>query len=50
MSEISWVGFNLSHSLGAITFGLFVLVVGRSSESFASQWTLCMPLVAWALR
>lgn len=41
---LAWVGFNLSHSLGAITFGLFVLVVGRSPESFAAQAALCVPL------
>lgn len=41
---LAWVGFNLSHSLGAITFGLFVLVVGRSPESFADQAALCVPL------
>lgn len=41
---LAWVGFNLSHSLGAITFGLFVLVVGRSQESFVGQATLCVPL------
>jgi hypothetical protein len=41
---LAWVGFNLSHSLGAITFGLFVLVVGRSPESFAGQAALCVPL------
>ena len=43
---LAWVGFNLSHSLGAITFGLFVLVVGRSPESFAGQAALCVPLAA----
>jgi hypothetical protein len=41
---LAWVGFNLSHSLGAITLGLFVLVVGRSPESFAGQAALCVPL------
>jgi hypothetical protein len=41
---LAWVGFNLSHSLGAITLGLFVLVVGRSPESFAGQATPCVPL------
>lgn len=41
---LAWVGFNLSHSLGAVAFGLFVLVVGRSAESFAGQAALCVPL------
>jgi hypothetical protein len=41
---LAWVGFNLSHSLGAIAFALFVLVVGRSSTSFAGQASLCVPL------
>ena len=41
---LAWVGFNLSHSLGAIAFGLFVLVAGRSPESFAGQAALCVPL------
>jgi hypothetical protein len=27
----AWVGFNLSHSLGAVVFGLLVLLVARSS-------------------
>jgi hypothetical protein len=43
---LAWIGFNLSHSLGAITFALFVLVVGRSAESFAGQASLCVPLAA----
>jgi hypothetical protein len=39
-----WVGFNLSHSLGAVAFGAFVLAVGRSAESYAAQATVCAPL------
>jgi hypothetical protein len=39
-----WVGFNLSHSLGAVAFGAFVLVVGRSAGSFAAQAAFCGPL------
>lgn len=27
---LAWVGFNLSHSLGAVVFGLVVVLVGRS--------------------
>ncbi len=41
---LAWVGFNLSHSLGALLFGLFVVVIGRSDASFASQAALCVPL------
>ena len=41
---LAWVGFNFSHSLGAITFGLFVLVIGRSPASFTGQAALCVPL------
>jgi hypothetical protein len=40
----AWVGFNLSHSLGAVAFGAFVLAVGRSAESFAAQAAVCGPL------
>ena len=39
-----WVGFNLSHSLGAVAFGAFVLSVGRSADSFAAQAAVCGPL------
>lgn len=39
-----WVGFNLSHSLGAVAFGAFVLVVGRSADSYAAQAAFCGPL------
>jgi hypothetical protein len=39
-----WVGFNLSHSLGAVAFGAFVLAVGRSAESYAAQAAVCGPL------
>jgi hypothetical protein len=39
-----WVGFNLSHSLGAVAFGAFALAVGRSADSFAAQAAVCGPL------
>ena len=39
-----WVGFNLSHSLGAVLFGVFAIVIGRSAESFAAQAAVCVPL------
>jgi hypothetical protein len=41
-----WVGFNLSHSLGAVAFGAFVLLLGRSAESFAGQAAYAVPLAA----
>jgi hypothetical protein len=40
----AWVGFNYSHSLGAVLFGLFVLLIGRSAESYAVEGTLGAPL------
>jgi hypothetical protein len=40
----AWVGFNISHSAGAIIFALFVLIIGRSPESFAGQAMLVLPL------
>lgn len=43
---LAWVGFNMSHSLGAVLFGLFVVVIGRSDASFAAQAALCLPLSA----
>jgi hypothetical protein len=40
----TWCGFNLSHALGAVLLGLFVVVIGRSAESFAAQARVCVPL------
>jgi len=40
---LTWVGFNLSHSLGAVLFGVVVLLVGRSHASFAANWTAFVP-------
>jgi hypothetical protein len=39
----AWVGFNLSHSLGAVLFGSAVLLIGRSAASFAQQAPLFIP-------
>jgi hypothetical protein len=39
----TWVGFNLSHSLGAILFGVAVLLVGRTPASFAGQAAVFLP-------
>lgn len=41
---LAWVGFNMSHSLGAILFGVVVALVGRSSASFEAQATVFLPL------
>jgi hypothetical protein len=41
---LTWVGFNLSHSLGALAFGAFVVVIGRSAASYAGQAAACAPL------
>lgn len=39
----AWVGFNLSHSLGAVLFGTAVLLVGRTSTSFDHQASVFLP-------
>lgn len=41
---LSWVGFNLSHSVGILAFGAFVLVIGASSVGFAQRAAVCVPL------
>lgn len=41
---LAWVGFNLSHSLGAVLFGVVVLLIGRSPAVFATQASLFVPL------
>jgi hypothetical protein len=40
----AWVGFNYSHSLGAVLFGLFVVLIGRDGESYASNASVAVPL------
>ncbi len=40
---LGWVGFNLSHGLGAVVFGAAVLLVGRSQGSFQRQATVFLP-------
>jgi hypothetical protein len=40
---LAWVGFNLSHSLGAVLFGAVVLLVGRSQASFQTQAGVFLP-------
>ncbi len=34
---LTWVGFNLSHSLGAVLFGGAVLLAGRSTAAFQAN-------------
>jgi hypothetical protein len=41
---LTWVGFNLSHSLGAVLFGAVVVLVGRSDASFQAQAGVFLPL------
>ena len=43
---LGWVGFNLSHSLGAVLFGAVVVLVGRNQAMFEAQATLFLPLAA----
>jgi hypothetical protein len=40
---LAWVGFNLSHSLGAILFGVMVVLIGRSTASFQAQAIVFLP-------
>ena len=41
---LAWVGFNMSHSLGAILFGAVVVLIGRSGASFEAQASVFLPL------
>jgi len=41
---LAWVGFNLSHSLGAVLFGAVILLIGRSPASFDAQAGVFLPL------
>ena len=40
---LAWVGFNLSHSLGAVLFGGVVLLIGRTPVSFQAQASVFLP-------
>ena len=40
----AWVGFNLSHSLGAVAFGLLVVIAGRTRASFATEGPVFAPI------
>jgi hypothetical protein len=39
----AWVGFNFSHGLGALLFGVSVLLVGRDQASFMAGAHLFLP-------
>jgi hypothetical protein len=41
---LAWVGFNLSHSLGAVLFGVVVLLAGWSPAAFGTNWPSFVPL------
>jgi hypothetical protein len=41
---LAWVGFNLSHSLGALMFGFVVLLIGRNPASFQAEARVFVPL------
>jgi len=41
---LAWVGFNLSHSLGAVLFGVAVVLIGRNQATFQAQAGLFLPL------
>jgi hypothetical protein len=40
----AWIGFNFSHSLGAVVFGVLVLLIGRSDASFTADGPIFIPL------
>lgn len=41
---LAWVGFNFSHSLGAVLFGAVVVLIGRNPATFAAQAGVFLPL------
>jgi hypothetical protein len=43
---LAWVGFNLSHSLGAVAFAAFVLAIAFTPGAFAAASVVCVPLAA----
>lgn len=40
----AWVGFNLSHSLGVVLFGVLVVLIGRSEAAFEMEGPVFLPL------
>jgi hypothetical protein len=43
---LTWVGFNFSHSLGAVLFGAAVVLVGRSSSVFEVNAAVFLPFAS----
>ena len=41
---LGWVGFNLSHSLGAVAFAAFVLAIAFTPGAYAVASSVCVPL------
>jgi hypothetical protein len=41
---LAWVGFNFSHSLGAVGFAAFVLAIAFTPGAFAAASAVCVPL------
>ena len=41
---LAWVGFNMSHSLGAVLFGVVVLLIGRNATTYSAQAGVFLPL------
>jgi hypothetical protein len=41
---LAWVGFNLSHSLGAVLFGSVMMLIARSPSFFQAQGSVFLPL------
>jgi hypothetical protein len=41
---LAWVGFNLSHSLGAVVFAAFIFIIGMNRVSFTQHATVAIPL------
>jgi hypothetical protein len=40
----AWVSFNLTHSLGVVLFGAFVLLLGRNTSTFEQNALFALPL------
>src|SRR5215471_18355089 len=41
---LGWVGFNFSHSLGLVAFGIVAILIARSRVSFTAQAAVFIPL------
>ncbi len=42
----AWVGFNFSHSIGAVVFGVVVVLIGESQSSFHELAARFLPFAA----